>query len=105
MLNKKGNSYGNVYPQWAPDGKLISYGEMVDGVVQVGVIGADGTGAKVITKAMHRFTRGSPDGKSLSYCRLEVGGSACRKFNRQLERVRAGYKTELRDVIPNRVEG
>lgn len=31
MLNKKGNSYGNVYPQWAPDGKLISYGEMVDG--------------------------------------------------------------------------
>ena len=74
LLNKKGNSYGNVYPQWSPDGTRISYGEMVDDVVQVGVIGADGTGAKVVTaKAMHLYTRWSPDGKSLSYCRLEKG--------------------------------
>jgi TolB protein len=74
LLNKKGNTYGNVYPQWSPDGKRISYGEMVDGVVQVGVVGADGAGAKVITsKHMHLYTRWSPDGKSLSYCRFETG--------------------------------
>ena len=24
LLNKKGNTYGNVYPQWSPDCKLIS---------------------------------------------------------------------------------
>jgi len=74
LLNKNDNGYGNVYPQWSPDGKRISYGEMVDGVVQVSVIGADGTGAKVITsKHMHLFTRWSPDGKTLSYCRFEKG--------------------------------
>lgn len=74
LLNKKGNTYGNVYPQWSPDGKRISYGEMVDGVVQVGVIDANGANAKVITsKHMHLYTRWSPDGKSLSYCRLEGG--------------------------------
>jgi TolB protein len=74
LLNKKGNTYGNVYPQWSPDGKLISYGEMVDGVAQVGVVGADGTGARVITsKHMHLHTRWSPDGKSLCYCRFETG--------------------------------
>jgi TolB protein len=73
-LNKNGNTYGYVYPQWSPDGKRISYGEMVDGVVQVGVVGADGSGATVITsKHRHLYTRWSPDGKSLSYCRMEAG--------------------------------
>jgi TolB protein len=74
LLNKRGNTYGNIYPQWSPDGKHISYGEMVDGVAQVGVVGADGTGARVITaKHMHLYTRWSPDGKSLCYCRFETG--------------------------------
>ena len=54
--------------------KAISYGEMVNGVVQVGVVAPDGSGAKVITSGhLHLYTRWSPDGKTLSYCRLEAG--------------------------------
>lgn len=74
LLNKNGNTFGNIYPRWSPDGKTISYGEMVDGVAQVGVIAADGTGAKVITSGhTHFHTRWAPDGKSLAYCRMERG--------------------------------
>jgi Tol biopolymer transport system component len=72
QLTDTPNSYGNVYPQWSPDGTQISYGELVDGVLQVAIINADGSGAKVITaKHQHAFTRWSPDGKSLSYTRFE----------------------------------
>jgi len=74
VVNKTGNTYGNVYPQWSPDGKWLAYGEMVEGVVQVGVVKFDGTGGKVITsKLQHMLARWSPDGKSLSYCRFEKG--------------------------------
>ncbi len=74
LLNKNGNTYGNVYPRWSPDASLISYGEMVNGVPQIGVVGADGTGAKVITeKHTHLYSRWSPDGKSISFNRIETG--------------------------------
>ena len=77
QLTKSANNYGNVYPQWAPDGSKISYGELVDGVLQVAVMNADGSESKVITsKHMHSYTRWSPDGKSLSYTRYENGQPA-----------------------------
>jgi Tol biopolymer transport system component len=39
--------------------------------LQIAVVGADGTGQKVITsKATHVYARWSPDGKSLAYARM-----------------------------------
>ncbi len=70
------NSFGNVYPQWSPDGTKIAFGELVNGMVQVAVIGADGGEVKVITKGdgmAHEYARWSPDGKSLSYLRTYRG--------------------------------
>jgi TolB protein len=74
QLTTNVNAYGNVFPQWSPDGSKISFGELSDGILQVAVMNADGSGLKVITsKHMHAFTRWSPDGKSLSYMRSEYG--------------------------------
>lgn len=70
QLSADANGVGNVYPRWSPDGKSVAYGELVDGATQIAVVGADGTGLKVITsKAAHAFPRWSPDGKSLAYLR------------------------------------
>jgi TolB protein len=70
QLSMDANGVGNVFPRWSPDGKSVAYGEQVDGVLQIAVVGADGTGQKVITsKASHSFARWSPDGKSLAYLR------------------------------------
>jgi Tol biopolymer transport system component len=70
----KPNAFGNVYPQWSPDGGKISYGELVDGLVQVAVMNADGSEPKVITsKHQHFYTRWSPDGKSISVTRFAGG--------------------------------
>jgi len=77
QLTKSANNYGNVYPQWSPDGTKISFGELVDGVLQVAVMKADGSDQKVITtKHQHAYTRWSPDGKSISVTRYERGKSA-----------------------------
>ncbi|MBM3981946.1 MAG: hypothetical protein FJ304_17065 [Planctomycetes bacterium] len=73
-LTNNPNTYGNVYPQWSPDGDHLVYGELKDNVPQVAVVRADGTGAKVVTaKHRHSYPRWSPDGKSLSYFRYETG--------------------------------
>jgi Tol biopolymer transport system component len=77
QLTKSANTYGNVYPQWSPDGSKISYGELVDGMLQVAVMNADGSESKVITaKHLHAYTRWSPDGKSISVTRFEKGKAA-----------------------------
>lgn len=77
QLTKSANNYGNVYPQWSPDGTKIAFGELVDGVLQVAVMKADGSEQKVITsKHQHAYTRWSPDGKSISVTRYEKGKAA-----------------------------
>jgi TolB protein len=66
------NTFGNVFPQWSPDGTKIAFGELVNGLVQVAVVNADGGDVKVLTKGdgvAHEYIRWSPDGKSLSYLR------------------------------------
>jgi TolB protein len=78
QLTTNANGFGNVYPQWSPDGSKIAFGELVDGVVQVAVVSADGGEAQVITKSAgemwaHEYARWSPDGKSLSYVRTYRG--------------------------------
>jgi len=53
-----------------------AFGELVNGVVQVAVVGADGSDMKVLTKdakMSHEYARWSPDGKSLSYLRTYRG--------------------------------
>ncbi len=67
----------NVSPQWSPDGSRISYGELVDGVLQVAVMKSDGSDRRIITSEhLHSHTRWSPDGLSISYTRLEKGQPA-----------------------------
>lgn len=76
QLTTTANAFGNVYPRWSPDGTKIAFGELVNGVVQVAVIGADGTDLKVLTKGdgwAHEYVRWAPDGKSLSYVRTYRG--------------------------------
>ncbi len=65
---------GNVFPQWSPNLARISYGELVDGTLQVAVMRADGNDKMIITsKHTHLHTRWSPDGLSISYTRFEKG--------------------------------
>lgn len=76
QLTTNANSFGNVYPRWSPDGSKIAFGELVNGIIQVAVVNADGGDAKVVTKGegwAHEHVRWSPDGKSLSYVRIYRG--------------------------------
>jgi Tol biopolymer transport system component len=72
-LHTAASPIANASPRWSPDGKTIAFAEWDFGkkMIQVAVVGADGTGYKVLTsKAPHAHPRWSPDGKSLSYGRF-----------------------------------
>ena len=74
QLTKTVNTYGNVYPRWSPDGKHISFGDLVDGVLQTAVMPAGGGDATFITSThLHAYTRWSPDGKMINCTRMEKG--------------------------------
>src|SRR5262245_47691332 len=70
-LTTNDNNYGNVFPRFSPDGKTVAYGELVNGTIQLAIVGADGTDAKVLTsQGANVYPRCSPDGKSIAYKRL-----------------------------------
>jgi len=71
-LTTNDNNYGNVFPRFSPDGKTVAYGELVNGTIQLAIVGADGTDAKVLTsQGANVYPRWSPDGKSIAYNRFE----------------------------------
>jgi TolB protein len=73
QLTTGANADGNVFPQWSPDGNLIAFTDLVDGVFQLGVVSAAGGETKIITSGplAHSCPKWSPDGKSLCYLRTE----------------------------------
>ena len=75
LVTTTANTYGDVSPQWSPDGNKLALTSMVDDVRQVAVLSAAGGQEKVITTGphAHNYPRWSPDGKSLCYVRTEKG--------------------------------
>ena len=100
--------WGSGAPDWSPDGRRITYlhgGAPADiwyGLVQAGVIGADGEGLELPTAALDRNTwhpRWSADGKSLYFlleddmsvylARVRVGGGKVERLTAAGQVVRA----------------
>ncbi|TCM14616.1 dipeptidyl aminopeptidase/acylaminoacyl peptidase [Novosphingobium sp. PhB165] len=58
-----------ITPAWSPDGRSLAYRKLVDGVVQIFRVGADGSGARVVTQSpvnIEDFSW-SPDGSHITY--------------------------------------
>jgi TolB protein len=74
-LTDDANPAGFGYPAWSPDGKAIAFGFSGEGGLNVYTVGADGKGAKQLTKAggLTTYPAYSPDGKKLAYFSQTTG--------------------------------
>jgi TolB protein len=76
-LSSTDNGIGNVYPCWSPDSKKVAFTDLDGGVLQIAVVGFDGTGYKVLTaKGSNAFAKWSADGTRIAFSRQEEGQPA-----------------------------
>lgn len=78
-LFPKGNPFGNAYPVWSPDGKLIVWGHGENNNLELYTVAADGKNPKPITKIGNGwclYPAWSADGKKIAYVSVPRGQKA-----------------------------
>jgi TolB protein len=68
-LSDTPNTFGYVYPAWSPDGKQLAWTQPTDDGLDIYTVGADGKGAKRLTKlgGLTTYAAWSPDGKTIAF--------------------------------------